>query len=392
MFDTKRFPTLSKLPPPLLTAYLKTTPDDPSLHPLVPSCVAWLRQQANSIAEVLARDDSYSFRLQLRRLEEFLHDRIPEEKSLVVFAGPHTWETVSLYVEVANELHWGKPSLTQLLWLAAEHKPYCIVLVDHSGAAIFAYRLREVYRLRETKFDVDTSQWKKKDRGHVARPGIRETHGAQRDVFDHRLEAQYRRLSREVAELAIHLCRKESFNAVLLAGPERLVAPLAGRLPTELLARVIWIRKDLGHMDLGRIREVIEPEIERWECAQELARVSELLGDERGAVLGLEESLAELQQGGIRMLMVCRDLDVRVMRCDGCGYMDFSADPVCGACRNFRSVVPLRSVLPQLAAASNAEIEVVGGEAAARLKRAGGMGAWLRKARPGPRRPALTPA
>jgi len=391
MFDPKRFPSLAKFPAPLLTAYLKTTPDDASLHPPVPSCVAWLRQEANSLANGLVRDESENFRRQLRRVEEFLHDRNPREKSLVVFTGPQAWETVGLQVEVANELHWGKPSLTQLLWLAAEHKPYCIVLVDHSGATIYSYRLREACKLQETKFDVDTSQWKKKDRAHVARPGIRETHGAQRDVFDHRLEAQYRRLSRKVAELAIQLCRNEPFSAVVLAGPERLVAPIAGRFPAEIFARLIWIRKDLGRMDPIRIQEVVEPEIEKWESEQELARVNELLGDDRRAVLGVDETLAQLQQGGIRTLTVCRDLDARVMRCDGCGYMDFATDPVCGACRNFRSVVFLRSVLPELAAASRSEIEVVSGEAASKLKRAGGMGAWLRQSRQRRRQAALAP-
>ena len=79
------------------------------------------------------------------------------------------------------------------------------------------------------------------------------------------------------------------------------------------------------------------------------------------------------------------------MRCDGCGYMDFATDPVCGACRNFRSVVFLRSVLPELAAASRSEIEVVSGEAASKLKRAGGMGAWLRQSRQRRRQAALAP-
>ena len=389
MFDTKRLQLLSKLPGPLLTAYLRISPDDPSLHPPIRSCLAWLREETDSITGGVPPNESEDFRQQMRRLEEFLHDRTPRERGLVVFVGPRVWETVALQVEVANELHWGKAAVTQLMWLAAEHKAYSIVLVDRNGARIFGYRLGEVSELREMKFEVDTSQWKKKDRAHVARPGIRETYGSQRDVFDHRMEAQYRRLSREVADEAIHLCKEELFAAVFMAGPERLVAPIAGRFPAELFGRVVCVHKDLGRVDAGRMQEQIEPEIEKWERAQEAALVDELLGDERGALVGIEETLAQLQKGGIRKLAICRDLDVRVSRCERCGYTDFSSDPVCGMCRGQRAAVPLRSVLPQLAAASNTQIEVVSGDAAARLKVAGGMGSWLRQPKQSRRRRAL---
>lgn len=381
MFETRRIRTLSKVPGPLLTAYLKTSPEDRSLHPPVHSCLAWLKKEAGTLAGRLAREESEAFLEQLRRLEEFLRDRTPRERSVVVFAGPRLWEAVGLQVEVENELQWGKAAVTQLLWLAAEHKLYGIVSVDRSGAQIFSYRLGEMSRLLETKFEVDISQWKKKDRAHVARPGIRETHGAQRDVFDHRMDAQYRRLSREVAEQIIQLSKQAKFSAVFLAGPERLTAPIAGRLPTELFPRVVWVHKDLGRVEPNELQKHLEPEIEKWEETNEATLVNELLGDERGAVAGIEEVLAELQSGAARTVTVCRDLDARVYRCDACGYTSFSADRVCSVCRGVQSAVALREALPELAAAFDAEIEVVSGEAAAKLKQAGGAAAWLRQPR-----------
>jgi Bacterial archaeo-eukaryotic release factor family 10 len=382
MLDTKRFHLLSKLPGPLLTAYLKTGPDDLSVHPPVPSCLACLKKEANSIAESLPANECELFRQPLRRLEEFLRDRTPRGKSLVVFAGPEAWETVELQIEVANELHWGKAAMAQLLWLAAEHKPYCFVIVDRSGAQFLAYRLGEFSQLLEVKFNVDISQWRRKDRGPVARPGIRETHGAQRDVFEHRMDAQYRRLCREVAEKAIQLCRKEQFSAVFLVGSERLATPIGGRFPEELYQRVVWIPKDLGKVDPSELQEHLKPEIERWEREHELNLVNELLGEEHGAVLGIEETLSQLQKGRIRVLVLCRELDARLHRCMSCGWTSASAGPVCGVCRGERTVVALRDVLPELAAASEADLEVVSGDAADRLKEAGGMGAWLRQPKP----------
>lgn len=379
MLDTKRVHRLSQLPSPLLTAYLKSGPDDPSLHPPVRSCLSWLRKETNSIAEGLPPNECDLFRQQLRRLEEFLHHRTPREKSLVVFAGPEAWETVALQFEVANELHWGKAAITQLLWLIAEHKAYCFVVVDRSGTQVFGYRLGEFSRLLEVKFDVDISQWKKKDRAHVARPGIRETHGAQRDVFDHRMDAQYRRLCREVADQAIQLCRKERFSAVFLVGPERLVTPIAGRFPEEIYRSVVWIRKDLGKVDPSQLQEHLEPEIDTWEREHELTLVNGLLGQEHGTVVGIDETLRELQKGKIRALVLGRDLDARLYRCKSCRYTASSAEPVCGVCGGERCVVALRDVLPELAAASEAHLEVVSGDAAIRLRGAGGLGAWLRQ-------------
>jgi hypothetical protein len=379
MLDTQRFQSLYKLPLPLLTAYVRIRPDDASKHSPVPSCVTWLKKEANSIARKLSPNECGLFREQLNRVTDFLQDRNSHEKSLVIFAGPNAWETVPLDVEVGDELHWGKPAVPQLLWLAAEHRHYCVVVVDRSGARFFAYRLGKISPLQETKFDVDISQWKKKDLGHVARPSIRKTHGSQREVFDHRMDAQYKRLIREAADQAIDLCRKKQYSAVFLAGPERLIAPMATYLPAELHRRVTLIHKDLGKLESQGILQHVEPEIEKWEREHELALVNELLGSERGAILGIDETLAQLQKQRIRTLVLSRDLDARLRRCANCGWTDSSADPVCPVCRGERSLVALRDVLPDLAAASEAAIEVVNGEAAQKLKEAGGMGAWLRQ-------------
>ena len=392
MLNTKRVVGLSKLPAPLLSAYLKTGPDDHSLHPLVPSYLAWLKKEANAIADNLPAGECDLFRQQLRHLEEFLHDRTPRERSIVVFAGPQTWEMVALQAEVANELHWGNPAIAPLLWLVAEHKPYFFVVVDRSGAQFLSYRLGEISRLLETKFDVDISQWKKKDRAHVARPGIRETHGAQRDVFDHRMDAQYRRLCREVADQAIQLCRMEQFSAVFLVGPERLATHVAGRFPEDLYRRVVCVRKDLNKVGSGRLEEHLEPEIDAWEREHEMALVNGLLGLEHGAVLGIDETLSELQKGKIRALVLCRGLDARLSRCKSCGHIASSADPVCSACGGGQSPVSLRDVLPQLADTLKTDLEVVSGLAAVKLKEAGGMGAWLRQPKPSRLAPALARA
>lgn len=379
MLNEGRLQSLSRLPQPLLTAYLNTASAEASRHAPVPSYLAWLKKEAHSIVDNLPPNERGLFREQLHRVEEFLQDRTPAEKSLVIFAGPQTWETVSLQAEISNELHWAKHALSQLLWLAAEHRPYCILVVDRGGARFFGYRLREMTLLRETKFDVDISQWKKEDLGHVARPGIQKTYGSQRDVFDHRMDAQYKRLCRETAEEAIRLREKERFAAVFLVGSQRLIAPIAAEFPRELQQRVRLIKKDLGTFEPHELQEHVEPEIDEWEREHETMLVNELLRSERGVVVGIDETLAQLQKRKIRTLVVFRDLNARLHRCTECGWTDSSADLACSVCRGDRYVVTLREVLPDLAAASEADVEVVSDKAAMRLKKAGGIGAWLRQ-------------
>ncbi len=379
MLNDGRLKSLSQLPQPLLTAYLNITSADASHHGPVPRYLTWLKKGGNSIIENLPPDERGAFREQLHRVEEFLRDRLPAEKGLVIFAGPKTWETVSMQVEIADELHWAKPAISQLLWLAAEHRPYCVVVVDRDGARFFGYRLRETIQLNETKFDVDISQWKKEELGHVARPGIQMTYGSQRDVFEHRMDAQFERLCRETAEAAIHMQEKEHFAAVFLVGSPRMITAVAAEFPQEPHRHVVLIKKDLGKFEIHELQEHIEPEIDKWEREHESTLVDELLGAERGAVVGIDETLAQLQKKKIRTLLLFRDFDARLHRCTNCGWIDSSADPVCSICRGERYGVTLRSVLPDLAAASKADVEVVSGKAAMKLKKAGGIGAWLRQ-------------
>lgn len=98
------------------------------------------------------------------------------------------------------------------------HKPCCIVVVDHSGMRFFRYWPGEMATLKEETFRIDISQWKKKDLGHVARPGIKMTRGSQRDIFTHRVDAQYSRLWRETATRTRQICEQEDLTTIFLVG------------------------------------------------------------------------------------------------------------------------------------------------------------------------------
>jgi|SRR5690349_18571775 len=84
-----------------------------------------------------------------------------------------------------------------------------------------------------------------------------------------------------------------------------------------------------------------------------------------------------LQDGRVRELMISRTIGGTVRQCEHCGWVDASADRTCWRCGGARQAIPTRVIVPELAHRQGMPVEVVAGPAAARLRRAGGVGAWL---------------
>lgn len=379
MLTMSQLESLSKLPCPLLTAYVRTVSVEASLHGATPEYLPWLKDGSRPTAESLSPTEQALFRKQLDRVEEFLRQRQPHERSVVIFAGPAVWEIASLQREVENELHWGKPALTQLLWLASEHKPYGIVAIDHAGARFFHYWLGEMVEYEEKKFAVDISQWKKEELGHVTGQGVRKTRGSQREVFRNRMEGQYARLCRETAQQAAIFCTKKDLTAVFLVGLDRLIRPMEAAFPRGFRQPIVLIDQDLARIMLLELQKHLEPQIASWERTHEAELVTAVAGEERGTIAGFDETLARLQKGKIRTLVLARGLDADLHECVQCGWMDRSASPTCSVCGSKRRTVTFRDALPELARRHQVEIDVVSDDAAERLKKVEGMGAWLRQ-------------
>ena len=193
------------------------------------------------------------------------------------------------------------------------------------------------------------------------------------------MESQYARLCRETAQQAVNFCTKKDLAAVFLVGPDRLIRPIKAKFPRSFRQPIVLFDQDLARVTLLELQKHLEPQIAGWERKHEAELVTAVTGNERGTIAGFDETLAHLQKGKIRTLVLARGLDADLRQCVQCGWTDRSADPVCSVCGSKRRTVTLRDVLPDLARRHQVEIEVVSGEAAERLKKAEGMGAWLRQ-------------
>jgi len=387
MFTTKQLESLSQLSSPLLTAYVSTTAVEALLHGPVREYTDWLTDESRPIAENLSPAEKELFLKQLDRIQEFLRQREPHGRSLVIFAGSSAWEIVSLQQAVKNELHWGKPALTQLLWLASEHRPCGIIVVDHAGARFFHYWLGEIVEYEEMKFAVDITHWKTKELSHVVDAGSRNRlgpipaggRGNQRDDFKKRMDGQYARLCREVAQRAANLYGSEGVAAVFLVGPDKLIRPIEAKFLQSFRKPIVLSDQDLARVTPLELWNHLEPLIADWERRHEAELVAAVTSEERGTVAGFDEILADLQKGKIHALVIGRGLDATLRQCVQCGWADRSQDPVCSACGGDRRTVTLRDILPDMARRQQVEINVVSDTAAEHLKESGGMGAWLRQ-------------
>jgi rubrerythrin len=368
--------SLPDLPAPVLTVYLDTDRSKSVNRGLEPAYLISLKSRGKLLQEKLPPEDREPFEGQLARVEAYLRLHAPHAKGAVIFSGGNNWEFVPLEADIEDEVHWGIPDLAQLFWLLDEHKPYGIVLVSRKRAQFFLYRLRELLELEDKAFTLGPS--KEKEMGPVARSGgVRVSRGTARDVFNHHVDAQYARYYRQIAEDIQRWSGAEHFQSMFLLGPAEMVNAIQKELSETMREKVISVGEDLGWVSRAELHKWIEPIVAKHEDERKAAIVNALLSEERGHLVGLDETLARLQQRRVRNLVVAKGLDATLKRCGECLWVDRTTDPVCPACGRERYTVTLRDVLPELARRYKVSVEVVSGEAGQELEGAGGIGAWL---------------
>jgi len=369
--------SLPALAAPVLTVYLDTDQAKQINRGLKPGYLIHLESRAESIAQTVSPNEQKLFRKQLQRTVAYLGRQPSRCRGVVIFAGKDSWEFVPLQVEVEDEIHWGTPSLAQLLWLLDEHKRYGVVVPGRKRARFFLYWLGEVRELEEKEFRLEPS--KKKEMGPVARLGVRLSRGTNRAAFEHHLAAEYAHYDREIAERIGHWFAAEPLDSVFLVGLAQMVKAIRKEVTPALVEKIVLLEEDLGWASRTELLDRIEPSIVSHKQKREMASVEAMLGDFRNVVMGIDEVLVQLQQGKVRSVLVKKGLNGSLQQCVNCSWADRTSDPVCPACGGGRRNVALRDVLPELVRRYNASLEIVSGQSARKLQERGAMGAWLRE-------------
>lgn len=373
---------LAHLPPPVLTAYLDINPANPRNQGTPRGYATWLKSTGQALAKDLPRDARKSFRVQLRRIENYLGTHRPRGRSILVLAGPHVWKIVPLQVSVTEELHWGKPSLQQMIWVLDEHRPRGAILIDGSGARFFRFWLGTITEDEAAAFSIDYSSWRKPHLVGPSTSAVPKQFGVQRDRIKDRMTAQRSRFDRVLADRIMSWSSEGGLSPILLVGGPGDVEAIANALPAQFRKQTAIVQKALPRISAGDAKKRLGPLLKGWEREYEATLVDELVSSRqtRKVATGLDQTLTQLQKGRVRELIVARGMTGRVKQCLRCGWIDRSADHVCPVCGSKRRSRTLRTVLPELASLQEVPVEVVSGEAAKKLRTVGGIGAWLRPA------------
>lgn len=381
MIATNQIQTIASIEEPVVSLFLNTENPNPSRHPRVPADIHWLHKSQAALEESLADHEAKGFEKAFVRVEEFLKDRHPQEKALAIFVGHDTWTVIPLETPVQNAIHWGRPAVGQLVRLLGEHSRYGIVAVDRNTVRFFEFYLGEFTSLSEKQFEVDESQWKRTDVGHIATEAMRKGHGPDRDLYDHRLDAQYERLWRDTTVHAASLVKQHGLAGIFLVGPERLVSSIHKHLAAAADCPVVNVFEDLGQFAPEDILRRIEPLIAEYENNARLAQVRELLATDGGSVVDPDEALAKLQAGNIGTLFVAENHELHLRECVACLTVSREGGPVCAQCGGKRMDAAMTETLARIALAKGTALSFVSGEAGNLLMKAGGMAGRLRQSK-----------
>ena len=373
--------TCATLPSPLLTAFLNTSGNDASRHPQVRADLSWFLGAADTLRRTLPHRDAKAFEREVKRVQRFLKERHPAEKAVVIFAGAKTWKIIPLQALVTDELRWGKPYVAPLLPLFNGHRRYGVVVMDHVAARHLEFANDQLTLLGTKPLEIDASQWKRKEHTRVATERVQNSRGPLRDLYEHHIEARYRRLCHEVAAEAAAFCKTKELHGLFLVGPDRLIQAVQEKVPPALAGSTVLVRENLGQGSPRQLQRRLQPLVDNYEQEQQLSAVKLLQSSGRAAVTDPDEVLAHLQNGRIRSLLITRDLEMHLRQCSRCRLATSGADRTCAECGAVRQEISLGELLAEVLLTEAVRFEFVQGDAAQLLRQTGGLGGWLRAGR-----------
>jgi peptide subunit release factor 1 (eRF1) len=174
--------------------------------------------------------------------------------------------------------------------------------------------------------------------------------------------------------------RQRPFDRIILAGPEEALAVVRQHLPRPLRARLAgMVSLEMFASDAAVLNAVL-PVAEALEQQAELEAVDglfEAIGSPRVAA-DIRSTLEALTDGRVHKLFVSQGMAMIAGECSACGRLaEYSATcPVCGGAVNPVDDLAERAVAR--AREQGASVELVSGQAAARLQTHGGLAAWTR--------------
>lgn len=352
---------------PLLSLYADVNPANPDN-----AGRAWLVRVKNTLRSLSLPPD-----LPEKVIEALEFER-PEARTCALFAGKDLLRMYTLRVDlpVVDLAHgrvdarWGEPYVFPLVYMIDEYERYGVVFVDRERWRFYDVFLGDIDERADAFLELHSDQSRKLEK----RPAVRLVQGAvlrggaEGDRFERHVEALAHRFYKRAAHLLEKLVDTAHTDWLILMGPNEDTHHFEQCLPRALRTRMAGLVPPPSNpqASAGEILKKVLPFITDNRQARELALLQELR--EKG-MWGLSGSLQALQMGRFHLLVASWSLGVKVLRCaGGLVVQDRSAAEAFCPGQSVQEVA-LSDVLPDLAAAHGARLELVQGQAEDRLIR-----------------------
>lgn len=206
---------------PILSVYLGAD----SLQ--APSGKFLLTQFHSLLHQSLNNEQREIFKNDIERIEEYLKDYIPTDRSLVIFcAGQNLWEIVNLeFALPVNISASSSPNIQPILKAKQEYSKYLVLLVDREKARMFTVEQGEI--IEQSDFIGGYVPQEKKATG-------RDGNAGRSDIMSRHASVMLDRHIELACKAASEFAKSKKINFLIIGGHSEILAKVAEALPFDL--------------------------------------------------------------------------------------------------------------------------------------------------------------
>jgi peptide subunit release factor 1 (eRF1) len=316
------------------------------------------------------------FREAEHHLADFVSAYAPRGRTLVMFfdqSDGFFWHD-ELEISIQNIVRWDREfSLKPIAAARDDFEGYGVVLVDRANARLFTVFLNGIREMVSERFDPAKVRHLK-----AVGPDQRGTS----NVIQRKADEQVRKNLRQTVRDVDALVQSERIDRLVLAGTPEITAQLRELMPKRLALRIVAmldLRMDATPYEVLMATADITRKYERETEEQTVTELATSAAKARNGVLGLGNTLSEVNRSRVWQLIYSEDFHSPGFECEECGSVFSIESSACAYCRGKLS--PVHDVVEksvERALRNGAKIEVVRSEAATALDDVGGIGAFLK--------------
>ena len=325
------------------------------------------------MAETHNGNHRQKFDAEAERMLAFLRDYLPKGKGLVIFsdASHDFWWQRDLQVEVATDGRWSqKPWMRPLLHVLEDHDVFGAALIDKQRARLLTVDASGMQQHADILSDVPNKH-ATTGSDHIM------SQGQMQSDHDEHVKAHARRVADDLNALVERL----HLTHLVVGGPVEATAVFVGELPKRLQQMVVGtisVSLDTNDERLATTLRAIRQQAEHEDEARAVESMitAAMKGDR--ATLGLDDTLAAIQEQRVYRLIIARDFRVEGKECSSCHVLIVGGQERCRFCGGeFEPAPDLINRASHRVLEQAGRVQMVSGAAADKLAGAG-IGAVLR--------------